>query len=297
MNSAGLRPRRSLLYVPGANARAIEKVRSLACDGVILDLEDSVAPDGKDAARAQVVAALAAGGLGGREIIVRVNGLGSPWGAEDLAAIVPEAPDAILLPKVEDADDLREAAADVETLGAGSGMRLWAMMETPRAILAADAIARATPRLAGFVMGTNDLAKELHAAHVPGRAPLLASLSLVVLAARAHGLAVLDSVYADIRDGAGFEAECRQGAELGFDGKTLIHPSQIAIANRVFRPAPEAIAEARRILDAWREAEAAGRGVAVLDGRMIERLHVEEAERVLALEAAIERRTGDAAGA
>ncbi len=287
MSASEPRPRRSVLYVPGGNARAIEKVRGLACDGVIFDLEDSVAPGEKEAARARVAAAVTAGGFGRREIIVRVNGLESPWGRDDLAAIVPRAPDAILLPKVDTPDDLLAAVAHMEGAGGGPDLRLWAMMETPRGILAAEAIARATPRLAGFVMGTNDLAKELHAAHVPGREPLLASLSLVILAARAHGLVVLDSVHVDIRDGAGFEAECRQGAALGFDGKTLIHPAQIEIANRVFRPSPASVERARRILAAWREAEAEGRGVAVLDGRMIEHLHVAEAERLLALEAAI----------
>ncbi|MFQ5347432.1 MAG: HpcH/HpaI aldolase/citrate lyase family protein, partial [Rhodothalassiaceae bacterium] len=180
----------------------------------------------------------------------------------------------------------------MEAFGAAPEMRLWAMMETSRAVLGADAIGRASRRLAGFVMGTNDLAKELRAAHVPGRAPLLTSLSLVVLAARAHGLAALDSVYADFRDTAGFEVECRQAVAFGFDGKTLIHPSQIAIANRAFRPSPQAVAEARRICDAWRKAAAEGRGVAVLDGRMIERLHAEEAERLLALDAAIAARPG-----
>ena len=292
MSTSEPRPRRSLLYVPGANARAIEKARTLACDGIIFDLEDSVAPGEKEAARARVAAAIAGGGYGRREIVVRVNALESPWGRADLAAIVPEAPDAILLPKVDAPDDLRDAAAHMEALGAAPDLRLWAMIETPRGILAADGIARATPRLAGFVMGTNDLAKELHAAHVPGREPLLTSLSLVVLAARAHGLVALDSVYADIRDAAGFEAECRQGAAFGFDGKTLIHPSQIAIANRLFAPAPEAVARARRVLEAWRKAEAEGRGVAMLDGRMIEHLHVEEAERLLALAAAIEEAAG-----
>lgn len=285
-------PRRSFLYVPGINARAIEKARTLDCDGIIFDLEDSVAPDDKEAARSQVAAAVAGDGFGDREIVVRVNALATPWGEGDLAAIVAAGPGAILLPKVEEPDDLRAAAAHMEAFGAAPDMRLWAMMETSRAVLGADAIGRASRRLAGFVMGTNDLAKELRAAHVPGRAPLLTSLSLVVLAARAHGLAALDSVYADFRDAAGFEAECRQAAELGFDGKTLIHPSQIAIANRAFRPSPQAVAEARRVRDAWRKAAAEGRGVAALDGRMIERLHAEEAERVLALDAAIAARRG-----
>lgn len=285
------RLRRSLLYVPGDKARALDKARTLACDGVILDLEDAVPPEARDAAREAVAVALVAG-FGDRETLVRTNAPGSAEGRRDLALLAQAGADGLVLPKIESADELRAADALLERAGAPDTLRLWAMMETPRAILEAAAIAGASPRLAGFVMGTNDLARSLGAAHLPGRAPLLASLSLALLAARSERLAILDSVFADLGDEAGLEQECRQGAAMGFDGKTVIHPRQIAVANRVFRPSREMVETARRLLACWREAEAAGRGVALFEGRMIERLHAREAARTVALDAAAAARDG-----
>ena len=273
-----VRPRRSALYMPGSNARALEKARGLPADMLILDLEDAVAPDAKEAARHQVTEALTAGGYGSRELIVRVNGLETPWGRDDVAAIARRRADAVLLPK----------AADLLTRnGAPESLRLWCMIETPRGVLRAAEIAAAHARLAGFVMGTSDLAKDLHARHVPGRLPLIVSLELCVLAARAHGLAILDGVHLDLDDAEGFAAACRQGAELGFDGKTLIHPNTIAAANEAFAPRAEEIAFAEKIIAAHAQAARKGQGVVVVDGRLIENLHVVEAERLVALAAAI----------
>jgi len=246
--------------------------------------------DGVGEARARVVGVLARGGYGDRETVVRVNGPSTPWGADDLAAAARSGADAVLLPKVEGAEEVRAAERALDAAGAPESLRLWCMIETPRGVLAAPEIAAATPRLACLVAGTSDLVKDLRARHTPGRAEVLASLSLVVLAARASGLAALDGVHLDLADDAGFEAACRQGRDLGFDGKTLIHPKTIDAANRAFAPAAEEVAAARRIIDAHAEAERAGSGVVVVDGRLVEALHVEEARRTVALAEAIAAR-------
>ncbi len=285
-----IRPRRSALYMPGSNARALEKARGLPADMLILDLEDAVAPDAKETARRQVTEALAAGGYGSRELIVRVNGFETPWGRDDVAAIARCRAHAVLLPKVESAAVVCEAADLLARHGAPESLRLWCMIETPRGVLRAAEIAAAHTRLAGFAMGTSDLAKDLHARHVPGRLPLIASLELCVLAARAHGLAILDGVHLDLDDAEGFAAACRQGAELGFDGKTLIHPKTIAVANEAFAPRGEEIEFAEKIIAAHAEAARKGQGVVVVDGKLIESLHVAEAERLVALARAIRAR-------
>ncbi len=282
-----VRPRRSVLYMPGANARALEKARTLAADAFILDLEDSVAVAEKEAARARVAETVAARPYGAREVVVRINGFDTPWGEGDLAMAGAAAPDAILVPKVESPDLVEWLAERLHELGTPVATRLWAMIETPTAILRLPEIAAASPRLDCLVMGTNDLVNELHGEHTPDRQPVLAALSLAVLAARANGLAVLDGVHNAIRDAAGLRAACEQARALGFDGKTLIHPSQIAVANEVFAPSPVALDEARRIIAAFEEAERAGRGVAVVDGRLVENLHVENARRLIALAEAI----------
>ncbi|HEY2889109.1 MAG TPA: CoA ester lyase [Dongiaceae bacterium] len=280
-------PRRSVLYVPGANLRAMEKVKTLPADAVILDLEDAVAPDAKQEARANVVNAVKAGGFGKRETVVRVNGLNTPWGHADLVAAGTSGADAVLLPKTESADAVRQALAVLAGNGAPDSLALWCMMETPRAILNAEAIASAHPRVACFVMGTSDLANDLHAAHTPERLPLLTSLGLCVLAARAHGLAILDGVHLDLDDMAGFEQACRQGQQMGFDGKTLIHPKTIDIANRVFAPSPQEVETAQRIIAAHTAAVTEGKGVVVVDGKLVENLHVQNARRLVDLAAAI----------
>lgn len=288
---ASARPRRSVLYMPGANARAIEKARSLPADALILDLEDAVAPEAKAEARERVVEAVRGGGYGLRELAIRVNALATPWGQADLAAAAAAGADAVLLPKVESAQAVRDAAQVLESAGAPAGLALWCMMETPRGMLEAAAIAGAHRRLALLVMGTSDLAKDLHARHTRERLPLITGLGLCLLAARANGLAILDGVHLDLADEEGFEAACRQGVELGFDGKTLIHPKTIATANRIFAPDEAAIAFARRIIAAHAAAAAEGRGVVVVDGRLVENLHVAEARRQVALAEAIASRT------
>lgn len=282
------RPRRSVLYVPAANARALEKAHALAADAVIVDLEDAVAPAMKDAARAQALAALAAGGWRA-ERVVRVNGAGTPWHADDLVAAAGAQADAVCLPKAESPEGVRAVAEALARAGAPESLALWVMIETPRGVLAAREIAEATPRLACLVAGTSDLVKDLRAVHTPGRAEVLTSLSLLLLAARANGLAALDGVFLDLANASGFEAACRQGRDLGFDGKTLIHPSQLEPANRIFAPTAEELEAARRLVAAHAEAVANGRGVAVVDGRLVEALHVAEAERVLRLAEAIAR--------
>jgi citrate lyase subunit beta/citryl-CoA lyase len=278
------RPRRSVLYMPSSNARALEKARTIACDALILDLEDAVAPDDKPAAREAACAAARSGDYGNRELTIRVNGLGTAWHDDDLAAAAKAGPDGIVVPKVDSADEVRSLVAAIEAAGAPEHTRLWAMVETPGAIFNVREIAAASPRLAVLVMGTNDLVKELYAEHVPGRAPLLTSLSLALLAARASGLAILDGVYNDVKNLDGFLAECRQGRELGFDGKTLIHPGQVEGANEAFAPSEQAVEDARGILAAW---EARDSGVVTYNGRMIENLHVESAQRTLAIAEAI----------
>jgi len=291
---ASVRPRRSVLYMPGSNARALEKGRTLPADALILDLEDAVAPSAKEEACGRVLAALAQGGFGHREVIVRVNAPATPWGERDLAEMARAGADAVLLPKVEGGADVRAAERVLAAAGAPPDLPLWCMIETPRGVLAAGEIAAASPRLACLVMGTSDLVKDLRARHTPGRAEVLPSLGLVLLAARANGLAALDGVHLDLADDAGFEAACRQGRDLGFDGKTLVHPRTIDAANRIFAPEEDEVALARRLIAAHAEAEAAGRGVAVVDGRLVEALHVAEARRVVALAEAIAARAGAA---
>jgi citrate lyase subunit beta / citryl-CoA lyase len=282
------RPRRSVLYMPGANERALEKAKTLPVDGLILDLEDAVGPDHKDAARRNACAAAASGEYGDREVTIRVNGLGTRWHDDDLAAACAAGPDAVVVPKVDSADEVRALVAAMEGHGAPEHTRLWAMVETPRSVLGAGEIAAASPRLAALVVGTNDLVKELGARHVPGRAPLLTALSMAVLAARRSGIAVLDGVHNDVSDLGGFEAECRQGRDLGFDGKTLIHPTQISPSNAVFAPSDAEVEDARQLLEAWDAG--AGAGVVTHRGRMVEHLHVEVARRVIATAEAIRAR-------
>ncbi len=286
-----VRPRRSALYVPASNARALEKAPGLEADVVIVDLEDAVAPAAKEGARAAAVEAIRRGGFRG-EVVLRVNGADTPWGPGDLQAAASSGADAVLLPKVEGAEAVRLAEARLAGAGAPAGQAIWAMGETPRGVHHVDALAGASPRLGCLVAGTSDLVKDLRARHTSGRTEVLASLSLLVLAARAHGLVALDGVHLDLSDDAGFAASCRQGRDLGFDGKTLIHPRTIEVANAVFGPDAADVAAARRIIEAHAAAEAAGRGVVVVDGRLVENLHVEEARRVLALADAIEARRG-----
>lgn len=273
--------------MPGSNARALEKGRSLPADGLILDLEDAVAPDAKELARGQVCEAVATGGYGRRELVIRTNGLDSPWGPDDLAAAATSGADAVLLPKVESAQMVADAIAALSAAGAPDTLDIWCMMETPIAMLRADEVAGADPRVACLVMGTSDLAKDLHAAHTRERLPMLTSLGLCLLAARAHGVAILDGVHLDLDDDEGFVYSCRQGVELGFDGKTLIHPKTIAAANQAFAPTDDEIAWSRKIIDAHAEAEAEGKGVVLVDGRLIENLHVEAARRQVAQAEAI----------
>ena len=281
------RPRRSVLYMPGSNARALEKGRSLPADGLILDLEDAVAPDAKELARGQVCEAVAAGGYGRRELVIRTNGLDSPWGPDDLAAAATSGADAVLLPKVESARMVADAIAALSAAGAPDTLDIWCMMETPKGMLRADEVAGADARVACLVMGTSDLAKDLHAAHTRERLPMLTSLGLCLLAARAHGVAILDGVHLDLADDEGFVYSCHQGVELGFDGKTLIHPKTIAAANEAFAPSDDEIAWSRKIIDAHAEAEAEGKGIVLVDGRLIENLHVEAARRQVAQAEAI----------
>jgi citrate lyase subunit beta/citryl-CoA lyase len=289
-----LRPRRSVLYLPGANERALAKAPTLATDALILDLEDAVAPDAKAEARDRIVAALDGSSFGSREVAVRSNGLDTDWYGDDVRAIASAGPDAMLVPKVSSADDVHAAADALDRAGADDTIALWAMLETPAAVRRAAEIAGASERLTVLVMGTNDLAKELRTQAWPDRGPLLTSLAWCVLAARETGTAIVDGVFNDLGDAEGFEAECRQGRAYGFDGKTLIHPKQLETCNRVFAPSDDEVAHARRVIDAFEEALAEGRGVATVDGRLIEQLHVDQARRDLAMADAIAER--DAAG-
>lgn len=282
-----IRPRRSVLYMPGSNARALEKAKTLPADSLVLDLEDAVAPAAKAEARKLVVDAVAGGGYGRRELAIRINALDTEWGEDDLVAVAGSRAHAVCLPKVESAEQVRTVAAALDNLRVPAEMAIWAMLETPRGILNANAIAGAHPRLNVLVMGTSDLAKDLRVPHTPDRLGLLASLGAGVLAARAHGLDILDGVHLDIADSDGFRDICAQGRKLGFDGKTLIHPSQIDGANAAFGPGANAIEVAQRTLAAWDEAQRAGKGVALLDGKLVENLHAEEARRVLAIAAVI----------
>ncbi len=280
------RPRRSALYMPGSKPRALEKARGLAADVLILDLEDAVVPAEKDAARRTVADAVQARPFGRREVVIRVNGLDTRWGDDDLAMAAECRPDAILVPKVNSATSLGDA--EMRLLAAGApAIPLWAMIETPRGVLRIREIARSSPSLACLVMGTNDLAAELRAAQTPDRGPLLTALSICVLAARANELAILDGVHNAFRDLDGLRAACGQGRDMGFDGKTLIHPDQLAVANEVFGPSPDEIELAEKHLAAFAEAEAAGQGVAVVDGRIVENLHAAAARRLLAQAEAI----------
>jgi citrate lyase subunit beta/citryl-CoA lyase len=276
--------------MPADNARALEKARTLPCDAVIIDLEDAVAPDAKAAARAQAVATVKAGGFGGREVVIRVNGRDTPWGADDLAAAVEAQPDAILVPKVNDAADV--AAYDSALSGRP---RLWAMIETCASVFQLDAIGRAAraSRLETWVIGTNDLAKEMRCRPGANRAPLITALSLAVTAARAHGLTVIDGVFNDIADAEGLARECAQGADYGFDGKSLIHPSQVGPANAAYSPAAEEISRAQSIVAAFALPDNAGKGVVKVEGKMTERLHLAQAERILAIAEAIARHEAD----
>ncbi len=287
--SADLRPRRSVLYMPGANERALEKAQTIPADALILDLEDAVAPDAKPEARERVCAAATSGAYGTREIAIRANGIGTQWHDEDLAAIAAAGPHAVVVPKIDSAADVHHIERSLDAGGAPTHTKIWAMLETPVAMLSALEIARSSDRLTVLVMGTNDRAKELHAAHVPGRQPLLQGLGLSLLAARAAGKVILDGVYNDIKDPDGFLAECEQGRDLGFDGKTLIHPSQVEPCNETFAPTAEEVDKAGRIIAAFEDAEADGRGVVTVDGRMVENLHVEQARRTLAVAEAISR--------
>jgi citrate lyase subunit beta / citryl-CoA lyase len=288
-----VRPRRSVLYMPGSNARALEKGRDLPVDGLILDLEDAVAPEAKVAARAAVVQALRQG-FGEREVLVRINGLDTRWWVEDIDAVAAARPDAVLVPKVSSPLQLQDLAARLVDMGTDPHVRVWAMMETPLAMLNVRDIAAAAldseTRLAGFVMGTNDLAKDTRAHLIPGRAPMVPWLMNCVAAARAYGLDILDGVYNDISDADGFAAECRQARDFGFDGKTLIHPRQIEACNAAFSPSPEEVETARKILAAFDQPENENKGVLQVDGRMVERLHAEMARRTVAIADAIAKR-------
>jgi citrate lyase subunit beta/citryl-CoA lyase len=289
-----IRPRRSVLYMPGSNARALEKAKTLAADGVILDLEDAVAPDAKAAARDQVAAAVQAGGFGAREVFVRINGLDTPWAADDLAAAAAAAPDAILVPKVSTAEQLDLIGRRLLDMHADHRTRVWAMIETPTAIFNVRSIASAASdsetRLAGFVLGTNDLAKETRARILPGRAPMLPWLVTCLLAAREYGIDILDGVYNDFANTEGFAQECAQARDLGFDGKTLIHPNQIEACNAAFSPGSDEVAQARKMIAAFDLAENKDKGVVQIDGRMVERMHAEMARRTVAIAEAIAAR-------
>lgn len=280
--------------MPAANSKALEKAKSLPADVLLFDLEDSVAPETKEEARAQLGAVLDAGGYGRREIVVRVNALGTPWGGADMAALASKRIDGVLVPKIETAADVLAADAAMKAAGAADHVALWVMIETPKAILDIGEIAAAAERsrLAAFVMGLNDLAKEMRARTTPDRAPFHTALALAVTAARAYGLTAIDGVYNDIQNTGGFEEECRQGFAFGFDGKTLIHPAQIGPCNVIYAPSPEEVTQARAVIAAFADPANAGKGVIKVDGRMTELLHLEEAKRVVGVADAIAAREG-----
>ena len=275
-----MRVRRSVLYMPSSNTRALQKARTIPADALIFDLEDAVAPEAKESARSQACEAVTSGEYGGRELTIRCNGLDTPWGEADLRAAAAAAPSAVVVPKVSGVEHLRAVAALI------GDTPIWAMVETPVAVFDIRAIA-GFEQVEVLVLGTNDLAKELRAALLPGRAALLPHLATALLGAREAGKVILDGVYNDVRDLTGFEAECRQGAELGFDGKTLIHPAQVEVANHVWAPEQAQVEHARRVIDAFEQATAAGQGVVTVDGRMVENLHVENARLILATDSAI----------
>ena len=278
---------RSMLYVPAHSERFLGKAHERGADAIILDLEDAVAPEAKETARVMIAEAIRSGGFGSREVVVRVNGLDTPWGLADVLALARVGADALLFPKIQSPEDVRAAVAALDRAGAPGSLPVWIMAETPRCILDIDAIASASHRLACIVAGTSDLTRELRARHTASRDSVYTALSLVVLAARAHGLDVLDGVHLDLSDESGFAFTCEQGRNMGFDGKTLIHPKQIDQANRSFAPSEKELSLARKVVAAWQEARAAGKGICVVDNRLIEKLHVEEFERLLALDAAI----------
>jgi citrate lyase subunit beta / citryl-CoA lyase len=286
-----IRPRRSLLFMPGSNARALEKARNLPADGLILDLEDSVAPEAKAKAREQIAQAVNAKGFGKREILIRTNGLDTSWWADDVAMAGAVEPDGILVPKVSSVEDLNKIGSRLKEIGAGAKVKVWAMIETARAVLDADKLAASVhdpkTRLAGFVFGPNDISRETRIKMLPGRAAMIPMITHCILAAHAHGLEMLDGPYGDIGNLDGFAAECAQGRDLGFDGKTLIHPSHIDACNAVFTPPAEDVAEARKIIAAFEKPENVSRGAIQLDGRMVERLHAEMAKRTIAIADAI----------
>lgn len=287
-----IRPRRSVLYMPGSKERALEKGKTLPTDAIIFDLEDAVAPDMKDMARDQVANAVQAGGYGQRELIIRVNGLDTPWFEADLKAAASAKPNAILIPKVSSGDDIRSVRDQLKALGADASIDLWAMMETPLAMLKALDIAESGPaennRLAVFIMGTNDLSKETGATIKPGREAMLAWLSTCVAAGRAFGIDIVDGVYNDFKDEEGFKAECQQGSDLGMDGKTLIHPGQIEPCNEIFSPSADAVEWAKKIIEAFELPENQGKGAITVEGKMVELLHAEMAKRTVAISDAIE---------
>jgi len=281
------RPRRSFLYMPASNARVLEKAKTLAADGLIFDLEDAVAPDAKTEARKSAVAAAKSRGYGAREVLIRVNGLDTSWCEYDLEAVAESGAHGIVVPKVNAAGDVRKVARALDEAGAPDDLMIWSMMETPRGILAAADIAQVNdtlevPRLAGFLVGTADLAKDLRCTHPADRAPMIYALQHCVMVARAFGLCVLDGVHVDLDDEAGFADACRQGRDMGFDGKTLIHPKQVSVANAAFAPSAAEVDHARRLIAAHKAAAAEGKGVTLLDGKLVEVLHVAAAERLLA---------------
>lgn len=286
-----IRPRRSVLFMPGSNARALDKARNLPCDAVILDLEDSVAPDAKPMARDQIAQAVAVGGFGKREIIIRINNLESPWWQDDLAMAAAARPDGVLVPKVSSPADVKKLEERLRTLKADPAIGLWAMIETPFGVLSAQQIAATAregdKRLTGFIMGPNDIARETRMRMLPGRAAMLPLFSHCILAARAYGIEILDGPYNDISDIAGFAKECAQGRDMGFDGKTLIHPGQIDAANAAYTPPAEEVVRARKIMGVFDLPENVSKGVVQLDGQMVERLHVEMAKRTIAIADAI----------
>ncbi|MEP7160038.1 MAG: CoA ester lyase [Dermatophilaceae bacterium] len=292
MSDTQFRPRRSVLYMPSSNVRALEKAKAIPCDGIIFDLEDAVAPDAKPAAREAACAAVRSGEYGRRELIIRVNGMDTQWHLEDMKSACAAGPDAIAVPKVSTARQVLDLVQELETYGAPARTTLWAMVETPIAMLNVHDIASASAKLSVLVMGTNDLVKELYAEHVPGRAPVQTGLQLCLLGARAAGKAIIDGVYNNVKDPDGFEAECVQGRQWGFDGKTLIHPGQVEPANVAFAPSPAAVEEAQGILQAWEDGK--GSGVVTYNGKMIENLHVESAQRILTMHAAIRALETDA---
>ena len=286
-------PRRSVLYVPGSNQRAMEKSRNLAADGLILDLEDAVAPDVKVDARRTVSEIVEQGGFGKREVLIRVNSLYTPWGYEDLMMVAKSKADGVVISKVQSSAQVHQVEAILSGIGASDNLSIWCMMETPRSILKCDEIAESSSKLEGLIMGTSDLVKDLHAKHSPSRLSVLTALSMGVLAARAHNLAILDGVHLDLSDDEGFEQSCLQGLELGFDGKTLIHPKTIPVTNRVFAPSVEDVQWSLKVIIAHAEASQVGQGVVVVDGKLIESLHVEEARRTVALAERIAEMSAD----